>query len=52
MINLKLQSRHKSNIYIFLLDPSFQEVNRLFVLFFEDKDVQVGYTQDFLQNVK
>ena len=36
----------------FLIDPSFRGMNKLFVLSFEDKNVQESYKRYFLLTVK
>ena len=36
----------------FLIDPSFQGVNRLFILSFKDEDGRESYTQYYLSNVE
>ena len=36
----------------FLIDPNFQEINRLFVLSFENDDDREAHTGYFLQNVE
>ena len=49
-------NKHQSKIKIqtlatdldYLIDPSFQEVNRLFVLSFENKDARAEYKRHFL----
>ena len=49
-MNQKYQRRHKSNLY--LIDPSFHRVNRLFVLSFEDNKVRAGHPEYFLPKVE
>ena len=49
-MNQKYQRRQKS--YIYLIDPSFHRVNRLFVLSFEDNKVRTGHSEYFLPKVE
>ena len=44
------QTRNRNLDFVFF-DPSFQGVNRLFVLSFEDKDVRKSYDPYFLPTV-
>ena len=55
-MNNKYQSKtstERSNQYLdYLIDPSFQRVNRLFVLSFEDNAHSKGYNQYFLPTIE
>ena len=47
------KSREHQNRYLdFLISPSFQGVNRLFVLSFENEDNRIRHTRYFLSKVK
>ena len=47
------KSREPQNRYLdFLISPSFQGVNRLFVLSFENEDNRIRHTRYFLSKVK
>ena len=52
----KYQSKvtiHLQSLYLaYLIDPSFQRVNSLFVLSFPDNTVRTGYTEYFVSSVE
>ena len=48
-----IASIERQNQYLtYLIDPSFQGVNRIFVLSFENNNDQTGYTGFFLPNAE
>ena len=48
----KEKNQVQSRYWYFLIDPSFQGVDRLFVLSFKDKDDRQSYKHNYLPNVK
>ena len=48
----KEKNQVQSRYWYFLIDPSFQGVDRLFVLSFKDKDGRKSYKHNYLPNVK
>ena len=51
-VNLKNQIKRKTDIQNFLIDPSFQEVNRLFVLSFDNEEDRESYQTCYLPTVE
>ena len=51
-VNLKNQIKRKTDISNFLIDPSFQEVNSLFVLSFENEEDRESYQTCYLPTVE
>ena len=51
-VNLKNQIKRKTDISNFLIDPSFQEVNRLFVLSFDNEEDRESYRTCYLPTVE
>ena len=48
----KVSKQVQSQYLNYLIDPSFQGVNKPFVLSFEDNRARAGYTRYFLPKVK
>ena len=49
----KTATQNAPNQYLdYLIDPSFQKVNRLFVLAFNANDNRIGHSRDYLLNAK
>ena len=48
----KVKYQAQSEYLAFLIDSSFQGVNRLFVLSFKDRDVRKSYKQHFFLTVE
>ena len=48
----KVTDQAQSKNLVFLIDSSFQGVNRLFVLSFKDRDVRKSYKQYFFPTVE
>lgn len=50
-INLKYQIKIKEKSKL-LTDPTFQKVNRLFLLSFEDQNNRISYSNDFVPKIE
>ena len=48
----QMSNQNKNNNLNYLIDTTFSNVNRLFVLFFENEDDRTSYYKDYLPNVQ
>ena len=47
-----MSNQNKSNNLNYLIDPTFSNVNRLFVLSFENEDDRTSYDKYYMPNVE